>query len=81
MTIFNINEEDIEPFTTIKKNKSLIVFIKPKSSVQYCPNCNSKMIGNGIINKPVNHQFLFENTLSLFTKQEDIVVECVVTLL
>jgi len=66
MTMFNLDEDSIESFTTVNKgNNTTEVRIKLKATDQYCEICGSKMIGNGIVKKPVNHQFLTGRNINL----------------
>lgn len=66
MTMFNLDEDSIESFTTVnKENNTTEVRIKLKTTDQYCEICGAKMIGNGIVKKPVNHQFLTGRNINL----------------
>ena len=66
MTMFNLDEESIESFTTLNiGNDTTEIRIKLKPTDQYCEICGTKMIGNGTINKPVNHQFLTGRNIKL----------------
>ncbi len=64
--MFNLDQDSIESFTTVnKENNTTEIRIKLKATDQYCEVCGTKMIGNGTIIKPVNHQFLTGRNIKL----------------
>ena len=66
-SIFNIDSNQIRKFNTVYENGCTIVRIrlnKPNYDL-LCPVCESRLIGNGVKIKPINHKVLTDRNMKL----------------
>lgn len=65
-TLFNIDSNRIESLNSVQTKNGIIVDIKLKRlEEEYCPCCNTKLVGNGYVKKAVNHKALTDRSMKV----------------
>ena len=65
LNIFNIDIDDVDKFTSHNDNGKLIIHIRLKKAIKYCPRCGRPLISNGFKSKTINHSALIHAQLTL----------------
>lgn len=65
--IFNIGSNQIDKFETVNDGNDIVVHIRLKKPNydMHCPKCKSKLIGNGVKPKPINHKAFSDRNMKL----------------
>ena len=66
-SIFNISSNQIAKLETVNVEENVVVHIRLKRPDydMVCPICKSKLIGNGVKLKPINHKVFADRNMKL----------------
>ena len=66
-SIFNISSNQVDKLETVNVEENVVVHIRLKRPDydMVCPICKSKLIGNGVKLKPINHKVFADRNMKL----------------